>query len=695
MRQMKGGSLEEVLQEAGSWNPESAARLIDQVASALEAAHQQGIVHRDLKPANILLDEDGNAYLSDFGIAKELGGDSEATATGAILGTPAYLTPEQVQSQPVTPQTDIYALGILLYELLVGDHPFPDTSTGELVTMHLTQPLPYVRDTHPELPAAVDGVIQRATAKNPADRYPSALSLAQDFRRALALEVEPVEISEAELYNPYKGLRAFQEADCDDFFGREALTGQLLAQLAAPGQAGRFLTVVGPSGSGKSSAVKAGLLPALRNGDLPGSEGWFIVEMHPGSQPFKELELALLGIATDPEVDLGQILSQDGEGISRAVITALPGEQSELLLVIDQFEELFILVQDERMRTHFIDNLYAAVSDPQSRLRVMLTLRADFYDRPLMYPDFANLVEKRTAVVLPLTTEELEQAIQGPVGRVGAVLEKGLVSTIIDDVADQPGSLPLLQYALTELFERREGRMLTNQAYQAIGGVLGALGRRAELVYSNLEPTEQEISRQLFLRLVTLGEGAEDTRRRVLRQELETLTPRNKSGAGSDSPLPLVGEGLGVRAVLDSFGNARLLSFDRDPTTRGPTVEVAHEALLREWPRLREWLDESRADIRLGNLLRGAADQWLEGERDPSFLLRGSRLAQFEDWSQETTLALTTDEKEYLQTSLEYEAARRAQQAALERRSRNFLRALVVVFAVAALNRRGYCFGRM
>ena len=674
MRLMKGGSLSDSLKEAGPWEPNAAARLVDQIASALDAAHQQGVFHRDLKPANILLDEDGNAYLSDFGIAKELAAGAEATQTGGILGTPAYITPEQVQSQQVTPQTDIYALGVLLYELLVGEHPFPDTSPAELVIKHLQEPLPYVREAHPKLPAAIDGVIQRATAKNPIERYSTASDLTEDYRRALQLDSF---VPEDEIYNPYKGLRAFQESDADDFFGRETLTGQLLAHLAHPNDRNRFLAVVGPSGSGKSSVVKAGLVPALRKGALQGSEEWYIVETHPGAQPMKEMELALLSISADPGANLSELLKQDEYGLLNAARATLPKEDSEMLLVIDQFEELFILVENEQERNFFLKILHTAVSEPNSCLRVVITLRADFYDRPLMHPEFGKLVEERTSVVLPLSPEELEQAIQRPAERAGAVLEKGLISVITADVADQPGALPLLQYALTELFERREGRMLTNEAYQDIGGVLGALGRRAEEVYGELDQGSKEAARQLFLRLVTLGEGAEDTRRRVLRIELESLI--------SDQPSI-------INNVIDVFGAARLLSFDRDHITRGPTVEVAHEALLGEWRRLREWLDESRADIRMQRVLGNAATEWLESGQEASFLLRGSRLDQFEAWVITSDLALTQREKEYLDDSLAerrvrqaVEAERLAREAATERRSRNFLRGLVGVFAVAAI----------
>lgn len=674
MRLMRGGSLLEAISSNGGMGLEETAVLVDQIASALDAAHQKGVVHRDLKPANILLDDSGNAYLSDFGIAKELGTENEITQTSAILGTPAYISPEQIQGQQVSPQTDIYALGILVYELLVGEHPFGNLSTAEMVVKQLQESIPYVRQMRPDLPATLDGVIQRATAKDPGDRYHTAQSLAEDFRQALQMEPGSLQVPLDELHNPYKGLRAFQEYDSDDFFGRDELVGQLLAYLVTPRPKGNFLAVVGPSGSGKSSVVKAGLLPALRRGALPGSDQLFIVEMHPGAQPMAELELALLGVTADPRIHFKEVLSKDEFGLREAVKLALPGEDSRLLLVIDQFEELYSLVQDEDQRNRFLGNLSCAVNDPEGRVRLVITLRADFYDRPLMHPDFGRLVEDRTVVVLPLSAEELESAIRKPAERIGAVLEQGLVTAITTDVSDQPGALPLLQYALTELFEHREGRMLTCDAYRTIGGVLGALGRRAEEVYASLDEVEQIAARQLFLRLVTLGEGAEDTRRRVVRSEVASIQPRV------------------MPQVIDVFGKARLLTFDHDPDTREPTVEVAHEALLQEWVRLRSWLDTSRADIRMQRVLANAANEWHNANCDPGYLLRDTRLDQFEAWMTATDIALTELEADYLESSLVERRARQAEEekrlareAAMERRSRNFLRGLVAVLALATI----------
>jgi len=666
MRLLRGGSLQKLLEE-GPPALEMTLRIMEQIGSALGIAHRVGVIHRDLKPANILLDEDQNAYLSDFGIAKNLGNPNleDLTQADAILGSPAYISPEQIRSEFVRPQSDIYCLGVVLYELLTGQTPFSGPTPIDIMHQHLSAPLPPLAARRSGLPGTLDAVIERATFKDPLERYPDVDSLLADLRKAIhgemiapkaitqMVELPPLTAAD----NPYKGLRAFGESDAADFFGREALIQQLLVRLGEGGDLSRLLAVVGPSGSGKSSVVRAGLVPALRRGGLPGSENWYVVELRPGPHPFEEIEAALLRIAVNPPATLLDQLREDKRGLLRAVRRCLPDDPAiELVMVIDQFEEMFTLVEDEATRAHLLDSLVTAALDERSRVRFVLTLRADFTDRPLQYVDLGELMRQRMEIVLPMTSDELERAIVGPADRIGLQVEPELAAAIIRDVEGQPGALPLLQYALTELFERRQGRLLTKTAYRAIGGVMGALGRRAEEVYAALDPSGQETARQLFLRLVTLGEGVEDTRRRVLRSELESLA----------SPIPN-SQSL-MSNVIEAFGKSRLLSFDRDPTTRGPTVEVAHEALLREWKRLREWLDASRADVRLQRLLAAAAAEWRNASCDLSFLLQGSRLAQFEGWAAGTTLALIQDERAFLDASLAERQKREAEEAARQRR---------------------------
>jgi len=262
------------------------------------------------------------------------------------------------------------------------------------------------------------------------------------------------------------------------------------------------------------------------------------------------------------------------------------------------------------------------------------------------------------------------------------------VASIVADVKDQPGSLPLLQYALTELFERRQGNRITYEAYRSLGGLLGVLGRRAEETFAGLEQGGQATARQLFLRLVALGEGTEDTRRRALRSELDALRA-----------IPAEEGGAEMEAVIEAFGRIRLLSFDRDPLSNTPTVEVAHEALLREWGRLREWLEGSRADLHQQRQLASAAREWHDSGKERSYLLVEQRLALFENWAQTTSLALTGEEEEFLQASIKQRQAqqqaeqeRRARERRLEQRSRLFLRVLAVVLLLAAFGGFGLAY---
>ena len=475
--------------------------------------------------------------------------------------------------------------------------------------------------------------------------------------------------------NPYKGLRPFGEADAADFFGRGELVDRLIGRLNERGPESRFLSVVGPSGSGKSSVVRAGLVPAIRAGALADDASVLVGELFPGTHPFDELEAALLRLSARPIPQLRDRLEEGSRGLLEVVADAFP-EESEIVVVVDQFEEVFTLTRDDREREAFLEALRVATVDPASRIRVIVTLRADFFDRPLATPRFGELLGRRTETVTPLTPDELEQAIRGPADRVGVPPEPGLVAEIVADVVNQPGALPLLQYALTELFERREDERLRLEPYVAMGGVAGAVSARADRLYEASGPEGRRAIRQVLLRLVTLGEGRQDTRRRVARSELDVLDVDPEA----------------VDGVLEAYGRHRLLTFDREPTTREPTVEIAHEALLRSWSRLRTWIDEAREGLRLERQVAQAGAEWRAADRDRSFLLRGARLDQASVWAESTDLAVGSPEREFLKTSVEHrdeertaEEERRAREDRVERRSRSRLRALVGVLTAAAL----------
>jgi hypothetical protein len=578
LRWLRGGTLEDRLADGPLSLPET-VRLVREVGAALAYAHRHGIVHRDVKPANVLRDEDGGFFLADFGIA--LPSSAPVDAESALsAGSPAYAAPEQLRRRPVDPTADVWGLAIVIYEALTGSLPFPDErSRAGLLQRQLHDPLPPVRRRRSDVPAAIDDVLARATVKDASERLASIDLFVEQFllaadedtasargdanRRAAATSTRLAEPAT----NPYKGLRAFAEADQADFFGRDRLVDHLLGRMRRAGAPGRLVVVVGPSGSGKSSVVRAGLVPALRAGRLPGSENWYVTAMVPGAHPYDELEAALARVASDRSGAWLDVLGAEERGLSRAAKQLLPDEQSELVVVFDQFEELFTLCDDEGVRRRFLAALAFAVAEPRSRVRVVASIRADFWDRPLRYAEVAALLGETAVTIAPLAADELERAIVDPAARAGVELEAGLVSQIVADVADQPGALPMLQYALTELFERQVSGVLTTAAYRALGGVVGALAQRAEELFTASSADEQTATRRLFTRLVTLGEGTEDTRRRVRRAELN-------ASAVTD-------------VVIDRYGDARLLTFDRDPATREPTVEVAHEALLRNWPRLR------------------------------------------------------------------------------------------------------------
>jgi WD40 repeat protein len=654
--------------------------MLRQIASALAFAHLNGVVHGDIKTDNILIDELGNAYLSDFGIAKVLSDKEQGTG---IQGTLASISPEQIRGEKASVQSDVYALGVMIFETLTSHKPFFDVSTSGILYKQLNEPLPQLSNFRADLSEELNLVLQRASNKDPHLRYDNVLAFSHAFSRLAhdADELSTVKIKSptqegeelSKAKNPYKGLRAFQFADADDFFGRESLVENLLKRLSLAGDNSNFLALIGASGSGKSSVIKAGILPKIREGVLDADTSWYIAEMTPSAVPLEDLEAALLGIAMSPMPNLLEDLRQDERGLVRIMKRLIP-ETSKLVLLIDQFEEVFTLIADDAERLHFLNLLFNAAEDERSRIKIIITLRADFYDRPLQYPQFGDLIRRHTELILRLNEQELEAAIVKPAERIGLNLEPGLVTSMIADVFRQPGALPLLQYALTELCERREGRVLQLESYREIGGIMGALARRAEELYSSFAEEEQNAAQQMFLRLINLGEGTDDTRRRV-----------------SQADLLSIGNQDAMRKVIEQFGKYRLLTFDHEAQSRVSTVELAHEAMIRQWQRIREWLDSNREELRLHRRLATGAEEWQQAACDPSFLAQGIRLQQFESLKA-GKITLTRPEREFLEASLaayeeqsKAETIRKARELALERQSAQRLRLLTAIVSIAAI----------
>ena len=336
------------------------------------------------------------------------------------------------------------------------------------------------------------------------------------------------------------------------------------------------------------------------------------------------------------------------------------------MLVIDQFEELFTLVDDETIRQRFLANLVTAVTEPHGRVKVVLTLRADLYDKPLQYPEFGALLSGSVVNVTPLSTEELEVAALQPATKAGVSFEPGLLSQLIFDVGNQPGSLPLFQYTLTELFDRRSDDTLMADTYQAMGGVSGALSRRAGELYDELDPQQQEAARQLFLRLVTVTGEGERSRRRVSAGEIVSLEA----------------DVVTMQEVIEQFGRHRLLAFDAEPSTGAPTIEVAHEALLVVWDQFHAWIDQHEGDLHRLSSLRAAVSEWERAGEHPDYLLAGSRLSEFEQWRASNRITLTAVEQRFLDASAD---RRRGEEEAEARRQKRELRRLRVTLVAVLI----------
>jgi WD40 repeat protein/class 3 adenylate cyclase len=461
---------------------------------------------------------------------------------------------------------------------------------------------------------------------------------------------------------PYMGLLPFRTEDGRLFFGRDDVVATMLGRLAHD----RFVAVVGASGSGKSSLLRAGLVARLQRGEAANRELWVSVVCTPTSRPLAELAASVAPTYNASAAGLLRDLEADPRALDVALRQALGTQPdgTKLALVVDQLEELFTLCRDEDERRRFLDALVDAASVPDGRTVVVVALRADFFGHGAAHEGLARLLEAHSLLLGSMDEDCLRAAIEGPAGVAGLTLEPGLADVILRDVTGEPGGLPLLSHALVEVWSRRESSTLTIDGYRATGGVTRAIARTADSVYERLDADQQRVARDIFVRLTELGEGTEDTARRATIDEL-----------ARDDPV----EVARTDAVLGTLAAARLV------TVSAGTVEVAHEALIREWPRLRGWLDEDRDGLRVMRHLTVAAHEWDQCGRDASDVYRGPRLAAALEWQAGHGEEANPIEREFLAAGRGLQDAQVREVAARNRRLRGLLAGTALALVLALL----------
>jgi WD40 repeat protein/serine/threonine protein kinase len=612
-------------------------RLGQVVAEAVAEAHRHGVLHRDLKPANVLIGRDGRPRVLDFGLAKMLdtganadgaeaaGAEGRSGATprrrpsqadglaktqdgtgapgpifesrGGLRGTPAYMAPEQWLAQECAPATDVWAIGVLLHEMVAGIVPFPGSAARVRQQVCSGAPPPSLADTEAEA-CGLGWLILSCLRREP-DERPAAERVAE----ALA-EMRAGRRTGGELEgSPFRGLSPFGEQHADRFFGRDREVAALLERLREQA----VLPVAGPSGVGKSSLVRAGIFPRLRE-----RESWILLAMQPGRAPFAALaERLVFGESStdagrsppagsgeeEPELEwtrvreLEQELAEAPERLAALLYRAAEEQGRNLLLFVDQLEELFTHGHDASLCGRFIRMLFGAADHPDDPVRVVLAVRDDFLYRVVEAAGPRGETSQVSFVRSP-DARAMREILLRPLEAAGyAFDDRRLVDEIVSDVQAEAASLPLLQFTARTLWERcdRQRRLLCRADYEAMGGVGGALARYADGVIESLSPPQMQLARDLLLRLVS----AEGTRRVLAEDDLlEEL--------GEDAA-PVLRRLTGTRLVTTRRGRRG---------ARAAELELAHETLVRSWARLARWVEEEKDSI--GQLAEAsqAAELW-------------------------------------------------------------------------------------
>jgi serine/threonine protein kinase/WD40 repeat protein len=635
MAYYEGQTLNDVIAH-GPMEAEGAVAIARQVARGLAQAHERGIVHRDIKPANIMILADGIVKVVDFGIAKRAG-QTGVTQAGSAVGTLAYMSPEQIQGGEVDYRTDIWSLGVALYEMVTGQLPFQAEERAALLYSILNLDPAALTERQLGVRPELDRVIGTCLKKSPTERYQSFQELEADLE-ALGTILAPAPNRAAAdtpraltarlTVHPYPGLASFTEADTAYFHGRESEVETIWHKLEQQ----KLLAVIGPSGTGKTSFLRAGLIPARPN-------DWRIIICTPGSSPFLSLRQALVPELAGSTEAIRELLSEDPLEATVAAVSRWRRSCKDALLILDQFEELFTLSPPE-VQAQFTELLGRLVRE--SDIHIVLSLRDDFLFHCQAYPALTPVFDSITPLG-PLVGADLCRALTQPAAKLGYGFEEDdLVDEMLGDVEGERGALPMLAFSMSRLWAKRdrERRLLTRKAYEAIGGVKGALALHAEATMDGISVGHQAIVRELFRSLVT----AQGTRVARDRDELLSMFPSpEREAAGS---------------VLQELIRARLLtSYElvREGQENAQRIEIIHESLLTRWPRLVRWQTQDADAALFRDQIRQAAGIWNDKGRPADLVWTGTLYKEFELWREQYPGALTDTESDYCQ-AIEHKA---------------------------------------